>query len=294
MDTHFVEFGEYKDDWLLKHPASIPMEIVEDSPYPSWARFAALAAFICSALVSGVHMMPAVYDAIPLSPIVTELMRQWVARGSFVAYELGMFMSAFLMAVQSSKRLAQVLSSIIFLTLIAVNLYSVVKVYGFDLQQNFAGTAVSTMFSLVPAIAYASGKFYINIGAAERAAERRSKENLRDDERALDATILKDYKRDKKEWEKQYEQHSVNSLNERSIAAPRSVNSLNGYTKQMNSRQVISEFFEHHPEFKNMTLDQLNEAIEQESGIRVGRTSIHNVRKEWVVSASSNGHSTLQ
>jgi len=287
MNNEFMGFEEYRDDWRLKRPASIPVEIVEESPYPIWARFAALAAFICSALVSGVHMMPAVYDAIPLSPIVTELMRQWVARGSFVAYELGMFMSAFLMAVQSSKRLAQIVSAIIFLTLIAVNLYSVVKVYGFNLQENFAGAAVSTMFSLVPAIAYASGKFYINIGVAERAAERRGKETLRDDERKLDESILKDYKRDKKEWEKSQAVQLSNGHVQWTNTHPSASNL--GHTKRPDAAQIVQRHLVENPQ------DAEREARDLAAYLGVGKSTVNNVQRQMRSNGhSSNGHSTLQ
>lgn len=74
--------------------------------------------------------------------------------------------------------------------------------------------------------------------------------------------------------------HSLNSVNERSTPANSSVNSPNGYTKNMNSRDVIKLFFEQHPERMDAKLDEILVEIERESGVKVGRTSIHNVRNE--------------
>jgi hypothetical protein len=77
--------------------------------------------------------------------------------------------------------------------------------------------------------------------------------------------------------------NSLNGMNERSeqdIQRTYSVNSATGYSKRMDARTVIREFFERHPERMNEQLDALKQSIEQESGVKVGRTSIHNVRQD--------------
>lgn len=78
--------------------------------------------------------------------------------------------------------------------------------------------------------------------------------------------------------------NSLNSVNEQAAFPVHSVNSLNsaanGYSKNMNSRQVIEQFFVAHPERLQDKLDALIKDIEAESGAKVGRTSIHNVRTE--------------
>lgn len=293
IELREMEHAEFREDWLSKHPASIPIEEVEDSPYPRWAKPIILIGFILASLLSGVHTMVVVYEGIQLSELVDELQRQWVARGSFIVYEIGMFAAAYLMGVQSTKRLAQLSAFIIFLTLIAANLYSVNEVYGFDLLSNFAGSFVTGLFALVPVLAYSFSKLYINIGNAERALAKRARDTKKEADKALDATINREHKKHQNEVRKAIQKaRSLNSVNEQAAAPVQPLNTPNvstGYTKQMNSRALISEFFERHPEFKNMTLDDLNKAIEQETGVRVGRTSIHNVRKEWGQDGYTNG-----
>lgn len=80
----------------------------------------------------------------------------------------------------------------------------------------------------------------------------------------------------------------VNSLNaavnERSELEPRtySANSSTGYTKRMDAKTVIREFFESNPDKLNARLDDLVIEITELTGVKVGRTSIHNVRKEMM------------
>lgn len=80
--------------------------------------------------------------------------------------------------------------------------------------------------------------------------------------------------------------HSLHSANEPvneqdpSFIHSRSVNSANGYTKRMDAKSVARVFLEQHPEHMATRLDDLVPLIEAETGVKVGRTSIHNVRKE--------------
>lgn len=77
--------------------------------------------------------------------------------------------------------------------------------------------------------------------------------------------------------------HSLNSLTEQRTNEPEhvhAVNSANGYTKAMDARALVREFFRQHPDRLADKLDVLVEAVQQETGVKVGRTSIHNVRKE--------------
>lgn len=185
-------FDQFDTDWRNRHKSRVPKEedFTEPSPYPWWARGASFIAFLTSALMSGVHTMTMVYNSIALSAVVTEEMRRGVAYGSFISYELGMFMAAFLMTVDNTRTLARRLAFTIFATLIAVNFYSVLNVYGF---RDMVAAAVSITFAFVPMVAYASGKFYINIGIAERALARKSKEAFLAAKQVLEAEINRDY-----------------------------------------------------------------------------------------------------
>jgi hypothetical protein len=71
------------------------------------------------------------------------------------------------------------------------------------------------------------------------------------------------------------------SLNERvnERVNERLITATSGYTKRMDARAVIEDFFIRHPERMDAKLDELVVEITQQSGVKVGRTSIHNVRR---------------
>lgn len=75
-------------------------------------------------------------------------------------------------------------------------------------------------------------------------------------------------------------ERTANEYSEQNTQNSHMGNSANGYTKRMDARTVIQQFFAKHPEHMTTRLDELVPLIEAETGVKVGRTSIHNVRKE--------------
>jgi hypothetical protein len=58
------------------------------------------------------------------------------------------------------------------------------------------------------------------------------------------------------------------------------MNSPSGYTKRMDAKSVTRTYFQKHPENLDMKLDDLVIDINRVMGIKVGRTSVHDVRQE--------------
>jgi hypothetical protein len=56
----------------------------------------------------------------------------------------------------------------------------------------------------------------------------------------------------------------------------------------MDARSIITQYFTEHPEDLNTRLDELVERIEQQTGVKVGRTSVHNIRSEWIKKANAD------
>lgn len=84
--------------------------------------------------------------------------------------------------------------------------------------------------------------------------------------------------------------HSPRSLNSPANEQPiavhsdqRSLNSANGYSKNMDARAVVSEWLlasrDSRPELMAMKVDELHALALQETGVKIGRTSVHNARK---------------
>lgn len=181
-----MTFEEYKEDWLIKHPASIPVEEVEDSPYPSWLRIATLLMFLAAALLSAVHTIPVVYAGIPSNSIISPEVRTAAANASIIAFELGILLSAFLMIVKSSMGLAWLLLGTMFAGTLVANVQSISLTSG----EGLGSSVVTLIFGAgIPVIALAAGKLFVNIYTTERALKKRGKETYREDMKALDALI---------------------------------------------------------------------------------------------------------
>lgn len=282
-----MDYEQYEKDWVKRHKGSR----IRPPRVSSWGLIGgillwALIAF-GAALVSGAHSVPAILQTIPA--VVPSPYREGLSLFGFTIFELLIFAGAVyrrdnryatwgLLLAMIGALFANVGSSVV----------AVTQNHGDGL--NYAVAIVLAI--IAPLAAFLAGEMVHRLFEAHQEKLTAAFAEYDADRITLDRIINRDFVK----YEKQFTERSVNSA-DKIIPAPvhsvNSVNSTNGYSKQMNSRQIIGEYFERHPEFKNMTLDQLNEAIEQESGIRVGRTSIHNVRKAWIPT-SSGGHSTLQ
>lgn len=200
-----LSYEEFKDDWLKRHPASIPIERVEDSPYPKWLRSATLLMFLAAALLSAVHTIPVVYAGIPANSIISPETRMVAANASIVAFELGILLSAFLMIAKSSMGLAWVLLGTMFAGTIVANIQSISQTSGAGL-----GASIVTLIfgGGIPVIALAAGKLFVNIYSTERALKKQAGENNRQAWKDLDATINGAYAKYEKLWKIN---HSVES-----------------------------------------------------------------------------------
>lgn len=185
-----LSFEEHKEDWLIKHPASIPVEETEDSPFPKWLRYATLMMFLAAALLSAVHTIPVVYGGIPSNSIISPEVRTMAANASIVAFELGILLSAFLMITKSSMGLAWLLLGTMFAGTIVANVQSISQTSG----EGLGSSLVTLIFGGgIPIIALAAGKLFVNIYTTERTLKKRSKEQYREDMKTLDATINQAY-----------------------------------------------------------------------------------------------------
>lgn len=179
-------FEEFKEDWLLKHPASIPVEDIEDSPYPRWLRGATFLMFLAAALLSAVHTIPVVYAGIPSNSIISPEIRTAAANASIIAFELGILLSAFLMIAKSSMGLAWLLLGTMFTGTIIANIQSISQTS----SEGIGSSVVTIVFGAgIPVIALAAGKLFVNIYTTERTLKKRGKESYREALKELDTII---------------------------------------------------------------------------------------------------------
>ena len=102
-------------------------------------------------------------------------------------------------------------------------------------------------------------------------------------------------KRSKRETSSVQQASSERPVNSRSEQPNRSQESSSGYTKRMDARSVIRGYVSSHPESEAMSLSEIVSAIQLETGIKVGRSSVHNVLHDLIdseINFSGNGHGT--
>lgn len=186
-----ASYDEFRHEYELRHPASVPMKRLEASPFPWWVKWVALAMFLSSALLSGVHTVPVVREGIPTE--VVEWLASVAAGSAFISIELAIFVSTFALIGGGSPTVwgVLILSS---LTALGANIYAVIQAYTDAIKQTdqFAwGTlVVAVLIGIVaPGVAYLSGRLYVNLQRANRKLSNEADSRYLADRKAWDREI---------------------------------------------------------------------------------------------------------
>lgn len=186
-----MDYSEFRAQYEQQHPASIPALEYEVNEYAWWVRWLVLAAFICTALVSGVHTVPTVWKGIEVGELITPAIRNVVSLASLAAVELGILLSAYLMA--KGVRLAYIVMAIASLIAVAANLYSVVN--AFNAGGDPGALFVAAVLGIgAPLIALFTGKMFVDIHRADRIQDARARRAYREALVAWDARVEKAWK----------------------------------------------------------------------------------------------------
>lgn len=314
MITHI----EFRQNYEAQHPASVPRFILEPAKYPEWLPKVVLMMYGAAALLSGVHTVATVRVSMSANQSFAPLVKDVVSLASFIAIELALLVSAYAM-LGDGKIIAIVAGLIAFLIAVIANLQDIstaLATHELGGQIVIAGIGIGA-----PLIALLAGKMFVDMHKAKRiqqykAQQQFDKDNLDFDNEVnvawlvFDAQQRLEYEQERQaqiEREDRLRQEAADaeqrerdeqrkhearlarlqaniqsrSVNEQS-EQKRSVNSSTGYSKRMDAQTIIHEWLSEHRERIHEPLDNLVDAIEKDTGVRVGRTSIHNVR-------SSNG-----
>lgn len=288
-----MNYDEFRQQYEAQHPASVPVLRYEANVYPTWMKWVVLAMFLAAAFISGVHTVPTVWQSIEADK-VSPLVRDIAALMSFVAVEFAILLSAYLLI--RNAWLGWTILIVTFLVAIVANLQS--SMAALANKDDWTRVVAIVLGIGLPLIVLMSGKLLVSIFQSERAISGGAEKRYRDECKAFDAEVLSGFEKFTRSGKRSQpvrievqSEHSVNSLNGSVNEQPKlahSVNSSTGYTKRMDSRTIISEFFEQYPDEVNTKLDELVERIEQQTGVRVGRTSVHNVRSELLNQAGGD------
>lgn len=276
-----LDYAAFRKQYEQQHPASVPKRRKHlKREYPLMIELLVLLMFICAALLSGVHTVPTVYSGMEQSS-TSEIVRQIVALLSFVAVELAIFMSAYLLDKQ--RGLAWIVLIATFLIAMISNLNSVNK--ALSNGDEWARIITITLGVGAPLIALMSGKLYIVISASNRTNSDISEQELEVARLRFDADVLE-------AWTK-YEQRAsrVSARMSGDLSAPVSAGQLadgrtsgqadngghatgQGYTKRTDARQQVRDYLTANPEQVNGNVRQIAALLQ------VGKSTVSEVQNE--------------
>lgn len=287
-----MDYHEFRSQYEAQHPASVPVLRYELSVYARWVKWAVLAMFLAAALISGVHTVPTVYQTIEAAK-VAPLVHDIAAMSSFVAVELAILLSAYLLI--RNPWLGWALLIVTSFVAAVANLQSSMSALAG--KDDWTRLVAVVMGLAAPLIVLASGKLLVVIFNSERTISGRAEERFREECKAFDSEVLGAFekftrtsKRSQPDRIAVQSVHSLNSVNgsvNEPLKLPYAANSANGYTKRMDARTIITQYFNEHPEDLHTRLDELVEKIVQQTGVKVGRTSVHNIRSERMTQSPS-------
>lgn len=263
--SDLMSYEEFRQQYELQHPASVPRPEQGIGIYPDWLEKVVATMFACASMLSGVHTVPAVRGG-----MTGDFWPQWiidvVSLTSFVAIELVFFVAAY-----ASMRKRQWHVSI---TLIAAFVVAMVA----NLQQNIlayrAGdpgtiTVAITLGIGAPLIAFMAGKMFVDIHRARRSIDIESRREYEKACLKWDREILKG-------WEK------VSSSSVRAVRtdADNGQMSGQGYNRTSDAKERVKAYLQANPE----GFERSVRALADELG--VGKSTVADARREF----NRNGH----
>lgn len=292
-----MTFQEFRDQYILQHPASVPQKPRTLNEYPGWLRWLVAAMAVSAAILSGVHTIPTVRATI--EQWWPEVARSGASSFSFVAIEAAIFASAYL----RRKNALLGYSFLVMALAVAITANITSSSKALNASSDLGASIVAVILGIgAPMLTFMAGEMFVHMHSSAQVADKDALEQYQQDLKEFDRIINAAWSK----WQKEHppipaqtalpaihspvqRMNSLNSANEQA-ANSYSPNSPNSYSKRMDAREVISEFFRSHPERLDGKLDELMAEIEQESGVKVGRTSIHNVRRDIVTSMNGASH----
>lgn len=288
-----MTYEEFRDQWQKQHPASLPEKRDAALPYPLWLPVAVLVMFLSAVLLSAVHTIPTVYEAIPVTDVISEVVRRAAAHAAVFVIELSLFIAVY--ASASGKTTTYTAIEIVsFVGALAANLDSVLSTVSGDLGGVIVGVIVG---STPPLAAALSGAVYVRMHRANARAQQDAAAHYRDDLKQLDAVILTAYRKYEKDMsaklsertDKRTDTALLSGGNVRSDTDTdghgRTSHAAFGHERTPDGLQKALTWFTDNPDKANMSLRDL------EPLVGVGRDTLSRARRQWQAAQQPEVHS---
>lgn len=292
----YTDFDDFRKLWIKQHRGSTPNRGTKQ-----FVRAIAMLLFLSSAIVSGAHTIPAIAETLDFAKEIDDtslttflvIVEFVIAFISLFMVEVALFGIAFAqrMELTNRRRLLYIIQTIALLIAISGNLYFTFKSLGI-----LDDMANANFFKVFLGVTVGIGAPLSTMLAGELLAgiEIKNQQDWKD----IDAKVLAAWTKEEKRIRKQtsgehsqaFTERSLNS-SEQAVRTSGEHSQALGYSKNMDSRVVIEDYLREHPEIMNSSLDKIKKYIQDVTGQSVGRTSIHNVRKELAAqNGRGNGH----
>lgn len=192
-----MDYEDFRKQYEVQHPASIPRFEEELSIYPNWLEKVVGFMFFCASLLSGVHTVPAVRDG-----MTTDFWPQPFIDGvsmlSFVAIELVFFVAAYAL-MRKRQWHVMITLGIAFIVAMVANLKENISAY----QAGDPGTiTVAVVLGIgAPLIAFMAGKMFVDIHRARRSVGTEARRSYEEALKAWDTTINREWSKYQKSQE---------------------------------------------------------------------------------------------
>lgn len=302
-------FKAYRETYSQTNPPPDLQKVARKHAQNNRLIYRVLGALVASSMVvSGSHTVPVFADSLPeATPVLIKLM---VSVAAFIAIEVAILVYAYQRVEKAhannpnmSKDVQRLMGYGLVLAIavaLGANVYSVLKPHmtegGLKQVWDMVSIVVAVLVGIsAPVLAFIAGELFglLTVEARERKATILTEFDQQTED--WESALRDAWARDRIKWgarvsverpsaiqqipaDKFTPIHSLHSVNE--AVNERDVNTANGYTKQMNAREVIKAFFEANPDAIDLNLDVLVTRITSEMGVKIGRTSIHNVRRD--------------
>jgi hypothetical protein len=206
MHEEVMTYQEFRERYEEQHPASVPVYEVETSHYPAWLRYAVGLMYTCAATVSGAHTIPLVRQTIPpdvVLPVLDASLADVVAIAAFGFVELALLIAPFAILYGASWLTVSVLIIAVTAAMTS-NIYSVItSLQADDIWMLFVALVIGIA---APGVAALSGKIFVNLHRSHRGLSQKAQERYREELKAWDTVINREYTKHQKQQSKQSKQ----------------------------------------------------------------------------------------
>ena len=265
------KYTQFRESWILRHRSSVPVQkdFQASRKYPPQLAFIVFMMLISAGAISAVHTIPTVLASIPSTDIIPEFVRQIVSIGAFIAVEISVFVSAYIMDKQRKMALSILVVS--FSVAIVANISSVFSVMsGRDLGSTIVGIALGMG---APLMALLAGKIYVEISKQVAEEDSIASRNFQEAKRMMDSKILAEFS--KLSAKTEAEKITVEKVPVEKLSTRNSNKQLfSGIPAEKNSvAATVEKYFQEHPE---MLLEKPSASLEPLRGI-AGKSTVFKV-----------------